>query len=149
MDTQTRHTLIGMGGIFACVLVVASLVVGNAPGQASRSYIITGEFRSAEGVALGAPVSLGGIQIGTVSHVAYNADNQTVMVDLSIKNGTALSTDSLGMIVSDGFFGGKYVKIIPGGMPDMLEQGDSLEYVQDSVNLKELLEQIVDRAGKK
>lgn len=147
MNKTTRHMMIGIVGIFAVVFAVTWQALNNAPGKMSSSYSVIGEFRNAEGLPLGAKVSLSGIEIGTVSDVSYNPDHQTVLVSLAINNDVELSTDTLGMIVSDGFFGNKYIKIIPGGMPDMLREGDFLEYVQDSVNLKELLELVVRQAS--
>ena len=144
---QNRNILIGVLGVLTIVGVMAWQAT-NKLGQSSDAYTIIGEFNSAEGIALGNVVSLAGITVGQVSHVTYNPDNQTVLLSLSINTGVELPTDSSASIVSDGFFGGKYVKLSPGGMPDFLEDGDTLEYVQGSVNLKELLEKIVDNADK-
>ena len=148
IDKSTQHMMIGIVGTLVIVSTVIWQALSNVPGKTSSSYSLVGEFQSAEALPLGAQVSLAGIKVGTVSGVSYNPVNKTVLVSLAINNDIELSTDSLAMIVSDGFFGAKYVKIIPGGMPDVLEQGDTLEYVQDSVNLKELLEQIVNGASK-
>ena len=148
VNIQNRNIFIGVVGI-AIMLSVVLWQATYTLGQSSSAYTIVGEFNSAEGIALGNKVSLSGISVGQVSHVAYHPDNQTVLVSLSINTGVELPTDSSASIVSDGFFGGKYVKLIPGGMPDILEDGDSLEYVQGSVNLKELLEKIVEGADKK
>ena len=144
---QNRNIFIGFIGI----VTILSVVIWQAThrlGDSSDAYTVVGEFNSAEGIALGNKVTLAGIAVGQVSHVSYNSDNQTVWVSLSIDTGVELPTDSSASIVSDGFFGGKYVKLIPGGMPDILEDGDTLEYVQGSVNLKELLEKIVEGADK-
>ena len=144
---QNRNIFIGAIGI-ATIISVMVWQASYRLGESSDAYTIIGEFNSAEGIALGNKVSLSGIPVGQVSNVSYNPDNQTVFVSLSIDTGVELPTDSSASIVSDGFFGGKYVKLVPGGMPDMLEDGDALEYVQGSVNLKELLEKIVDGADK-
>jgi len=58
----------------------------------------------------------------------------------------AIPSDTAAVIETDGIFGEKYIELHPGGDIETLSPGQRLSYVQDSVVLESLLNQVVNRA---
>lgn len=132
----------------AAVIVVAlgfAVYAGRDTGLSSQagSYALTASFRSIEGVAVGADVKLAGVKIGTIAALDLNPQSYmadaTIMIDKTIE----IPTDSIISVSQDGLLGGKYVEILPGGMPDVLAPGEEIENTQDAVNLLNLLNKFV------
>jgi len=55
----------------------------------------------------------------------------------------SLPMDSSAKVASDGLLGGKFVSIEPGGDIDMIQAGGEIEYTQGSVNLEDLIGQVI------
>jgi ABC-type transporter Mla subunit MlaD len=47
--------------------------------------------------------------------------------------------------VSDGFFGQKYVQIVPGDSDKLISDGSSILYTQPAINLEDLIVRMVLR----
>lgn len=139
-----RGVHIALGAVVLAVL--AGLIAASyrgGPGGAAAGYPLIARYNSVDGVKPGTPVLLAGIQVGTVSGHDYEPSTHRAVLTFTIAQGVALPEDSVAKIVSEGLLGDKYIKIDAGGAPDMLRPGDEFEYVQDAVDMQEVLEKIV------
>lgn len=134
-------TLAVLGGLFAFSYTVDSRV--------SHGYSLDASFTSVDGIAENAPVWLSGVKIGTVSKMRLEPEYMLAVLTFRIDKGIKLPEDSSVAVVSQGLLGGKYIMISPGGSPEMMKDGDSFQYVQNSVIIENLLQQIVQMAERR
>jgi phospholipid/cholesterol/gamma-HCH transport system substrate-binding protein len=134
-------TLAALGGLFAFSYTVDSRV--------RHGYSLDASFTSVDGISENSPVWLSGVKVGTVSKMRLDPEFMQAILTLRINKGVKLPEDSSVAVVSQGLLGGKYLMISPGGSPDMMKDGDSFQYVQNSVIIENLLQQIVQMAERR
>ena len=71
------------------------------------------EYKSVEGLATSAPVTLNGLVIGKVSSITINENTGTLTVELQIKTDFPISKSSIASLYEPGFIGGKQIAIVP------------------------------------
>jgi len=127
-------------------VILAYMIYGylsDRPGTEEDGYLLTAKFRSIDGIVEGSKVLLAGLPVGEVAETDFDPETNNAILTITVRDDIEVPIDSVAMIVSEGVFGGKFVKISPGGGLDMLEPGDQFEYVQDSVIFEELLEKVI------
>lgn len=144
MSPNAKEITIGGLAFLALVLVLGFLYGGRelTARAASSDYLVVATFNRVDGLQVGAPVRLAGIQIGTVDgeylDVYYRAVT-TLKIDADVK----LPTDTSVAIHTNGLFGTKYVVLEPGGDEEFMGDGDEINFTQDAVIVAELLELII------
>ncbi len=117
------------------------------------------EYKSVEGLAASAPVTLNGLVIGKVSSITINENTGNLMVELQLKTDFPISKSSTASIYEPGFIGGKQIAIIPNFNDKTLAvdgqklQGDTKLGLTDKVGnqlapLQEKLEKIMTNTDK-
>lgn len=106
--------------IKAAVLVIASILLfiwgysflkgKDLFGNYKTFYV---EYKSVEGLATSAPVTLNGLIIGKVSEIAIDQNTGTLLVELQLQTDFPISKSSAAMIYEPGFIGGKQIAIVP------------------------------------
>lgn len=147
MASNTVEALIGgivvaaAGGFLVYAANTASI------GGAGDGDELIAKFRKAEGIAVGGDVRISGVKVGTIS--AMELDNQTfrAVVTLSLNDGIQVPEESAARITSSSLLGDSYIAIQPGGSDFMLEDGDEIEFTQDSINLMDLVGKFIHGAG--
>ena len=76
-----------------------------------KTYFV--EYRSVEGLAKSAPVTLNGLVIGKVNNITLNENNGSLLVELQLKTDFPISKSSKAIIYEPGFIGGKQIAILP------------------------------------
>ncbi|MFH6972734.1 MlaD family protein [Flavobacterium petrolei] len=71
------------------------------------------EYKSVEGLATSAPVTLNGLVVGKVSSITINENTGVLLVELQLKTDFPISSSSVASIYEPGFIGGKQIAIIP------------------------------------
>jgi len=141
IGSRERETAIG-----AMVLLVGLAVLGVSYGASSRAklegYDLQARFNKADGISVGSDLRLSGLSIGKV--VAQGLDDRfRAVLTLRLQPGITIPTDSSAIIQTDGLMGAKFVAIQPGGEDEVLKPGQMFQSTQDSVNVQDLLEQII------
>ncbi len=143
MTRSWVETLLSLGVLTVAIAFVAyAMVTGDA--TPTGSYKIKAKFTAIDGIDVGDPVLMAGLQVGTVSSLALDTDNFLVEVTMDVQRGLEMFTDSFAAVQTTGIFGSKFILLDPGGGEDtMLKPGDTISYIQDSLILDELVEKIV------
>ncbi len=141
------------GGLaFVALVLLLGFVYGgrDLTNVARDDYIVVATFNRIDGLLVGAPVRLGGIQVGTVDGQSLDVHYRAVTT-LRISSDVKLPTDTSVAIHTDGLFGSKYVVLEPGGDEELLGTGDEITFTQDAMIVAELLELIIaqGRANRK
>lgn len=111
--------------------------------RADRHYTLVANIKRTDELKVGAAVRLSGMDVGSISKVELQPD-YSVDVEMKIDRGARIPEDSIAAIYTDGLMGAKYVALIAGGSEDMMKDGDSFSYTQDSVNIYEMLEKGIE-----
>ncbi len=141
LPESARHTLVG--AVALSVLAVLFVLSAGRGSGAIGSYSITAQFPSAEGVYIDSAVRLAGVQIGRVTAMDYDSATQRAALTLQIDPGVELPQDSIAIITSEGMLGGRFIRVDPGGSPDLLADGDAVEFTQGSILFEELLAKVI------
>lgn len=141
--TETRQMVIGGVAMTLLVFLVFLSYLDNRQDRFSAdSYRVDALFNRVDGLSVGAPVRLSGIDIGTVHGMALQGERRVRLI-LAIRRDVALPADTSAAIHTDGLFGSKFVIMEPGGAEADLADGDTITFTQDSLIVSELLELII------
>ena len=137
-----RRNLIetAMGAFVLAAAAAFLLIVYKSSNTPSVSgYQMVAEFNKIGGLKVGNDVRVGGVPGGKVVSVTLDYDTFKAKVLFDVDVECVFPTDSIAIIASEGLLGGNFLEIIPGGNPDELKSGDTLEFSQDAVDISQLL----------
>ncbi len=136
------ETLIG-----AVVLAVAAgfFYVGYSRTELTPAsgYELSANFDRVSGLSIGSDVRVSGIKVGSVLSQDLDPDTFEAVLVMGIRPGIELPEDTSAKIGQDGLLGGSFVDLVPGGSPDMLEDGDQVEFTQGAIDLIGLVGRLV------
>jgi phospholipid/cholesterol/gamma-HCH transport system substrate-binding protein len=112
-------------------------------GKTRDGYDVTASFQDIEGIAKGADVKLAGIKIGYVDDLRLDPETYYVSVSLYIDKGVEIPEDSRAIVATSGLFGGKYIRITPGGSEDNLTNQGKIKFTQSSLNFEDLISKLM------
>lgn len=141
-----RHNLLEtlMGAV---VLVIAAIFLifayTSSETRMSKGYLLKAYFEKIDGLNLGSDVKLNGVKIGNVMKVEVVPQSYQIAVTFSVKSGIMIPEDSSAEIISEGFLGGKYLSLVPGGSGELLAEGGSISHTQSSINFERLISKFV------
>ena len=145
--TERREYLVGVLAflVLATVLIFTALANRRGPTDQKGMITFTAEFGRADGIYVGAPVRIAGVEVGEVTRASLGPNRRAVLT-LALRQSVPLPNDTAAVIETDGVFGPKHVELRPGGDEKNLEPGGRFAYTQDSVIIEDLISMIVDRA---
>jgi len=116
------------------ILTLVFIALGIAAGVFTiRKILKVGEFRgytirlvssSAEGLGVGSPVVLSGVQIGKISKIDLSEDGKNAIITLQIKGGVKIRKDAKFQLKMKGVLGDRFVSIEQGESQEILKDGD-------------------------
>jgi phospholipid/cholesterol/gamma-HCH transport system substrate-binding protein len=118
-------------GIFAIVVILLfifgySYLKGTNLLDKQRVYHV--KYNNVEGLAVGAPVTLNGYQVGKVQDIDFANGNGDLVVTFSVDKDFKFSRKSIVQIYSSGFIGGNNLGILAKYDPnDIAQKGDTLK----------------------
>ena len=149
MDTRTGVSVkVGIFVVVAILLLLGlSLRVDENLFQKQRGYNVEAHFRDVKGLEIGAPVMLGGMEIGTVTAMNFNPEKGQVKVRMFIREPYRLKQDSTAGVSLQSMLGQYFLDIEYGNprSPDLAE-GGVLE-TRDSIDVNSALK-IVGEVGR-
>jgi phospholipid/cholesterol/gamma-HCH transport system substrate-binding protein len=108
-------------------------------GNVISGYNVYAQFQRIDGLMVGNNVNLNGVLVGQVKEISLNPQNYLAKVTMTIENEVNLPLDTAAQVVSEGFMGGKYINLLPGGKAEKLKEGQEITITQSSVSLEEML----------
>ncbi len=132
-------------GVFVLIgLTIAAVMVirFGSYGYKHESYPLTAVFSFTNGVVVGAPVRLAGVEVGKVQDLVFSEQGQFgVEVRMLILKGTIIRNDARPVINSLGIMGEKYIEFLPvTTTAPILKPGEKIAGMTP-VALNELMEQ--------
>ncbi len=129
--------------VFLGLLTVAMMIIRfGSYGYKHESYPLTAIFSFTNGMVVGAPVRLAGVEVGKVENLVFNEKGAFfVEVRVQVRKGTLIRNDARVVINSLGIMGEKYVEFIPvSTTAPVLKPGDVIKGVTP-VAMSELMEE--------
>jgi phospholipid/cholesterol/gamma-HCH transport system substrate-binding protein len=113
---------------------------GSAADAIGGTYNVKANFTNVGALAVGAPVKMAGVAIGSVTDVKADPVKLDATVTMSIdKKYNQIPDDSAAAVFTSGLIGSQYVAIQPGGSPNSLKDGDQLVLTQSAMQLEDLI----------
>ncbi|MBM3513116.1 MAG: MCE family protein [Alphaproteobacteria bacterium] len=144
---ERAETSVGVFALLAGAAILALTATMNrvrdAADDTAMSYVA--DFARVDGIRVGTPVRLAGVDVGTVSHLELD-DHYRAVVTLTFTGDLPLPEDSAAIVETDGIFGQKYIELQPGGSESNLARGGKISFTQDSVIIEDLVSRIVQQA---
>ena len=142
---QTKQELtVGMLIATICagslVLVALSNQFGDRSEAEGRRLIA--EFARIDGLTTNSPVRIAGLTVGKVNSTLLNEDYRVTVV-MSVDDDVEIPSETAAIIETDGLFGEKYIELQLGGDEEILTDGDSISFTQDSLVIEELIARII------
>jgi phospholipid/cholesterol/gamma-HCH transport system substrate-binding protein len=133
-----------MVGIFVLLgfisLFLLALNISNVSSfGTNNSYTVKVYFDNIGGLKTRAPISMSGVKIGRVSHIAYNQQRGQAEVSMLIEPDYQLSIDTQASIYTTGLLGEQYISLEPGAEDEVLEPGDMIILTQSAMVLEEIV----------
>lgn len=140
---EARHAFIGALTVLALALFFVWGYSGDPNKYEESGYRLWAVYRTAGGLEPGSPVLMAGLPIGVVRRLELDRETNQAVVEMTIDDGIDIPLDSEAAIMSAGFGGTKYVRVIPGGEFDTFPPDETFEFVRGTVDFMELFEKIV------
>lgn len=134
MSSNLVESLIG-----ALVLLIAGwflmFAYERTDAGMAGGYTLVARFDQIDGINVGSDVRLAGVKVGSVVSNTLDKETFQAVVRFSVQSGINLPTDTAAAVSQEGLLGGKYLRLMPGGMLEVLADGDEIEETQDAVDL--------------
>jgi len=122
--------MVGSVAAVVMVLVLLEVVISTIPGGPpmpwSHPFQLTAQLADADNLEPHAGVEIAGVRVGDVHAVQSQGDHALVTVSLD-PGYTDLHTDARALLRPHGFFGPKYLEIVPGtATAPLLKEGDMI-----------------------
>lgn len=133
---------------FISLLIMMFKVSGIQDLSRSATYTVVAEFENIGGLKVHSPVTVSGVKIGEVTHIALEPGRLNAKVTMQLaKNKPIPFTDTTARILTEGLLGSNYIGIVPGFEDDpnhpFLRSGDVIEKTQEAVILENLIGQLL------
>ena len=140
MKNSNIETTVGVFVLIgiACIGYL-TIKLGKMEIVGDNKYMVYAKFESVAGLTKGADVQMAGVNIGRVSKISLDQDNQVAVVNLEVKKDIRLTDDVIASIKTAGLIGDKYIMLTPGGSDVLLKSGDTIIETESALDLEELI----------
>lgn len=156
MQTRTVEILVGLFLLLgaAAFTGLALRVSGLSLAAPETTYTLYADFQNIGGLKVRAPVTVAGVEIGTVTAITLDQQRYVGHVTMQINASVnALPIDSAAMILTQGVLGQQYIGISIGAEEKMLSDGNRFKSTQSALVLEDLigkfLTSTIDKSGAK
>jgi phospholipid/cholesterol/gamma-HCH transport system substrate-binding protein len=132
------------------LLFLAFRVSGVGVGDTSGTYILKARFNDVAGLRVRSKVSLAGVTVGRVAKIGVDSETAEAIVTMEVTDNVKnLPVDTGARIQTEGFLGGRYISLIPGGEDKVLTGGDTITNTQGALVLENLIGDFITKMGSK
>ncbi len=151
---STKNSIEFMAGLFLLLGIAALVVLAMAATDAgmalrSGSYNLTASFANIGDLKLRAPVTIGGVTIGSVEAIELDAASFEARVSMKVNSKfNEIPDDTAASILTSGILGDQYIGLEPGGSPIYLQDGDEILITQPALVIEQLIGKYLFNTGK-
>lgn len=147
MRRWTNEIIVGAGIMLAIFLGIYGYVFLRDLPVRQQGYKITLVFKNVTGLQSGDGVTVSGYKVGRILGMQLTPEG--VHVRVWMNGEVPLAKDSRAAIRSIGMIGEKYIDLIPGDGPQILEEGDVVlgDYISDIADAGGSLSELMDQTN--
>ena len=138
-NLMNNFTKFFLGFFFIVIMFDLMLIDRKKNGNDMVNLFAT--FNKIDGLSVGDNVMISGISVGFVNDIIL--ENSYPKISMMVDENLNITRDSSISIQTDGLFGSKFLVIEIGGEEEYLKSNDSFSYVEDSILLQDLLDNII------
>ena len=146
MNSRPVEILVGVFmALFLAAMVFLVLKASNLTSfSSSNGYALYAYFENVGGLRARAPVSAGGVRVGQVSRIEYDAETFQAKVTLKIdEEYNGFPEDTTASIYTAGLLGEQYIGLEPGAEDLVLKPDDEITLTQSALVLERLIGQVL------
>ncbi|MFN3919168.1 MAG: outer membrane lipid asymmetry maintenance protein MlaD [Methylohalobius sp.] len=137
---------VGLAALFMLAMQVSNLREFQ---ETDKGYRLLVRFQNVGTLKVRAPVKIAGVLVGRVADIRLDNDRYEAVVELRIDPNYRLPDDTIASIYTSGLLGEQYIALEPGGSPDYLKDGDTIEISQSALVLEELIGKFLVKSSEK
>ena len=126
---------------FFFIVIMFDLMLIDRKKNRNDMINLFASFNKIDGLNVGDNIMISGISVGFVNGIVL--ENSYPKISMMVNENLKISRDSSISIQTDGLFGSKFLVIEIGGEEEYLTNMDSFSYVEDSILLQDLLDNII------
>jgi phospholipid/cholesterol/gamma-HCH transport system substrate-binding protein len=134
-------------GVFVLVGILCvgylTIKLGKMEILGDNHYELSARFDSVTGLKSGSEVEIAGVKVGQVERITLDIESMMAIAHLKIRKDIELSDDVIAAVKTAGLIGDKYISLIPGGSPDILQPGDTIIETESALDIEELVSKYV------
>lgn len=143
MGSWTSEFKVGLFVIFASVLIAGSWAWSvDGVRKDEASYVVLMTVGSADGLWVGTPVRVAGVEVGSIDGIALEGDR--AKLSLRIRSGYPLPADTEGQLKAQGVLGDYFVRLYPGNAETALKDGDIVRTQEEPAEIDAILRKVQD-----
>jgi len=128
----------------AALLMLAMKVSNLAELTAPDGYQVTARFENIGGLKVRAPVTMGGVRMGRVTHISFDDNSYEAVVRFSVDpRYVRIPIDSSASIFTAGLLGEQYIGLDAGGDEAFLTEGGEITLTQSAIVLEQVIGQFL------
>ncbi len=140
MKKYSMQTVVGIFVVIGIICIAyTSVKLGQVSFFQSDTYTLYARFTTVEGLRVGSPVDVFGIQAGSISYLGIDNQQQLAQVTMKVNRGIQVYSDASAAVKSMGLIGDKYVRIDPGGAGALLKPGGTITNTTAEPDIEDLL----------
>ncbi|MEN6617062.1 MAG: outer membrane lipid asymmetry maintenance protein MlaD [Syntrophorhabdus sp.] len=140
MKKYSMETAVGIFIVIGLICVgYMTVKLGNVSLFGDKTYPIFARFSTVAGLRVGSAVEVYGIQIGSVTSLTVDYQNQMGVVGMKINKNTIIYDDAMATVKTAGLIGDKYVKIDPGGGGEPLKPKGMITQTSVPADIEDLI----------
>lgn len=129
---------------FVALFFLAMRASNLSTAAGGEGYLLTARFDNIGSLKVRAPVSMAGVRLGRVEAIEFDQENYQAVVRMRIEDRyDQLPADTFANIYTAGLLGEQYIGLDPGASPQMLGDGDRIEYTQSALVLEQMIGQFL------
>jgi phospholipid/cholesterol/gamma-HCH transport system substrate-binding protein len=130
-------------GIFVLIGILCvgylTVLLGKMELLGDEHYYLNARFISVAGLKKGAQVVIAGVQVGQVTRISLDPEEQVAIVRMKIMKDVVLTDDVIASVKTSGLIGDKYIKLSPGGSDEVLKDGEMIIETESALDIEELV----------
>lgn len=144
LSKETKEVVVGLSSLLVIIFILLGFYNKGSSINNLKSdhYFVLAHFNKTDGIIAGDIVRMAGIPVGRVSEITLD-DHFAVNLKIILAKNIKLPEDSSAAIHTSGFFGKKYIEIVPGGSYENIPEGGVILYTQDTILIEDLLNRII------
>ncbi len=122
-------------------LAYLSVRLGDIELFGTRYSTVKAIFNSVTGLREGASVEIAGVNVGRVKRIYL--DDDSAVVEMEVQREIKLPDDTIAAVRTKGVIGDKYIKLVPGGSEEYIENGGTIVDTESAISLEELISKYI------